>query len=451
MPRCRGMPRAGLQPALALAALAVATGAHPADRTAMWDQDLTVARDVFLSRDRSYSPTARRAAHAEIERARSRIARLSDQQIVASLARAAALSDNAHTRAYLLRNRSYWRRYPIRVWRFPDGWYVVAAKAAGTPLAGGRITHIQGIPVEKAFEKVRALYAGNDAWSAYMSTYTLTSPDALLSVGVIDRDAAEFSVLSGGAVISARLDPEPLDRRTGPEESWWFLSPQHPAASGWTHALAARSLPQFLTSPAQHYIGARCSGDVLYVRYSRSADAPGQETVKAFGERLLATISSRPPRKLVVDLRFNTGGNLQLAGPLMEGLARSELGGRRGDISVLVGPATFSAGISAAAWLRGNSRAILVGTHPGDRPDFWAEGGNITLPNSGLVLHYADQLHHYSDGPLPEGAEEHLHFDIDVRNLEPDVAVDWTWSDYLSGADPSAAAAVGAPLRCREN
>jgi hypothetical protein len=420
------------------------------DRASAWREDLTVARDVFLQKDRSYSAEARQAAYDELERTRRRVDQLTDQQIVASLARAAALSDNAHTRAYLLRNRSYWRRYPIRIWKFSDGWYVVAARGQGTSLVGGRITHIQRVPIEQVFERVRTLYAGNAGWSSYMSTYTLTSPDALLGVGLLHDDVAEFSVENGATSRSIRLDAEPLDPRTGPEESWWFLSPQHPAASGWAHVLTSQSLPQSLISPELHYVYARCDGDVLYVRYSRAEDAPGQETVRAFGERLLATIASQLPRKLVLDLRFNTGGDLQKARPLMEELARSRLGNEPGAIAVLVGPSTFSAGITPVAWLRAKSKAILVGSHPGDRLNYWSEGGNVMLPNSGIAMHYADRLHHYSDAPVPPTAQEYLYLDIDVPNLQPDIAVDWTWRDYVSGADPVAAAAVGGTLRCTD-
>jgi hypothetical protein len=435
---------------VAMAAL-IAGQVGAQDRTAEWREDLIVARDVFLQKDRSYSAAARQAAHDEIEHTRTRIDHLSDQQIVASLARAAALSGNAHTRAYLLRNRSYWRRYPIRIWRFSDGWYVVAARTQGTPLVGGRITHIQHMPVEQVFEKVRPLYAGNAGWSNYMASYTLTSPDALLGVGLLEDEFAEFSVQGDSGSRSVRLGAEPLDRRTGPEESWWFLSPQHPATSGWTHVLASRSLPPALVSPGLNYSYARCDRDVLYVRYSRSADSPGHETVRAFGDRLLTAIATQPPRKLVLDLRFNTGGNLELAQPLMQGLAQSRLGSEPGGIAVLVGSSTFSAGITAAASLRSKSRAILVGAHPGDKPDYWSEGGNVRLPNSGIDMHYADGLHQYSDAPPPAGVKEFLPLDIDVRNLEPDIAVDSTWRDYISGADPVAAIAANGTLRCTDD
>ncbi|WP_116809228.1 hypothetical protein [Steroidobacter cummioxidans] len=413
-----------------------ASAASAKDREIRWAEDLVVARDSFLDRDRSYSEQARRAAREEIERTRKNIGQLSDQQIVASLARAAALSDNAHTRAYLLRNRSYWRRYPLRIWRFDDGWYVVAARADAVPLLGRRISHIHGVPIEQAFEKVAPLYAGNSGWSTYMGTYTLTSPDALMGVGLIDDAVASFSVVGDDASLSVTLRPEPLDPRTTPEESWWFLSPQHPAASGWTHALKSVDLPPALTSPAVHYVFSRCDRDVLYVRYNRASNGPGAETVRMFGERLIESIASQPPRKLVLDLRFNTGGDLSLGQPLIEALARSNLAHEPGAIAVLVGPTTFSAGITPAAWLRAHSKAILVGAHPGDRPDFWAEGGNVTLPNSGLVMHYADGLHQYSDAPVPPGIKEHLPLHIDVRSLEPDITMSWSWRDYIAGVDP---------------
>ncbi|HKS55003.1 MAG TPA: hypothetical protein VJS12_06940 [Steroidobacteraceae bacterium] len=433
---------------VAVVALAATGSAHAKDRTSAWSEDLIVARDTFLQKDRSYTAETKQAAYDELERTRLRVEHLTDQQIVASLARAAALSDNAHTRAYLLRNRSYWRRYPIRIWKFSDGWYVVAARAQGQPLVGGRLTHIQHIPVEQAFEKVRPLYAGNAGWAGYMSTYLLTSPDALLAAGVLDKELAEFSVQIDGTPRAVQLSPEPLDARTGPEESWWFLSPQHPAASGWTHVLASRNLPPALASAQLNYSYARCDNDVLYVRYSRAADSPGQETVRAFGERLLTDLASRPPRRLVLDLRFNTGGNLELAEPLMNALAHSPLGSEPGRIAVLVSSSTFSAGITAAASLRSRSKAVLVGAHPGDRPDFWSEGGNVVLPNSGIAMHYADGLHQYSDIPPPAGVKEFLPLGIDVRTLEPDIAVDWTWRDYLIGSDPVAAAAANGTLRC---
>lgn len=435
---------------LAAASLAMSASAlADPGRAARWDEDLRTARDVFLAKDRSYSPAARARAVAELERARAKLDSLSDQEITAALARAAALSDNAHTRAYLLRNRGYWRRYPVRIWRFADGWRVVAARDGAEGLVGGRLTHVAGVPVDRAARSVRPLFAGIEGWADYMATYSLTSPDALIGVGLLKGDGAtDFTVATSRGPLTLRVQPSPFQPRGGPEESWWFLSPAHPATAGWRHVLAERPLSVALAGAATPYRFLRCADGVAYLQYNRSADAPEGESVRAFGERVMADITAAPPRRLLVDLRFNTGGDLGKARPLMEALAASPLATGDGRLQVLVGPTTFSAGITAAAWLRDKARAPLVGEHPGDVPDFWAEGGNVVLPNSGVHMHYADGLHQYSAVPLPPGAKEHIALGIDVRDLAPDRRATWSWADYLAGRDAVAEAAAGVTLRC---
>ena len=70
------------------------------------------------------------------------------------------------------------------------------------------------------------------------------------------------------------------------------------------------------------------------------------------------------------------------------------------------------------------------------------------LPNSRLVLHYADGLHSYSGRARAAHVAEHVSLGIAVRDLEPDLPVRWTFADYLAGRDPDVEAALGRPLRC---
>jgi hypothetical protein len=132
----------------------------------------------------------------------------------------------------------------------------------------------------------------------------------------------------------------------------------------------------------------------------------------------------------VVDLRFNTGGNLDLATPLMKNL-QDKLTGKR--VFVITGRATFSAGIShTAQWKQWGAK--IVGEPVGDELDTWSEGGNVELPNSKLTVHYTNGFHGYSKREYPERKPYFL--DLDVDTLEPDVRVEPTWTDYVSGRDP---------------
>ena len=424
------------------------TSASASTRVDDWREDLAIVRDVFLARDRSYPAPARQAATSRLEQLGGRLAELDDVEIAAELARIAALSANAHTRVYLLRNRGHWRRYPLRLWRFDDGWRVVAAQGAAEELLGGRVTHVAGRPVEEVFAALRPLFAGNESWARYMGSYTLTSADALHAAGLVDLDgSAEFRVETRDGVASLAVEPGAFERRDGPEESWWFLSPARANGPAWHYAIASAPLPQWLTGSPADYRFARCAG-VIYVQFNRAVDTPGSETIAAWSERLLAEIERRPPRRLLFDLRFNTGGDLTRARPLVEALAASALGSVRGGLVVLSGETTFSAGITPLAVLRGTSRAIVVGRHPGDGTDFWAEGGNVVLPHSRLVLHYADGLHSYSGRARAAGLDQHIDLGLAVADLEPDLSVRSTWRDYASGRDADVEAALGAPLRC---
>ena len=442
-------PAPGPLPVAASAPRASAPPASSSTRVDDWSEDLAVVRDVFLPRDRSYQAPARRAALGRLEQLRGRLGELDDVEIAAELARIAALSANAHTRVYLLRNRGHWRRYPLRLWRFDDGWRVVAAQGAAETLLGGRVTHVAGRPVEEVFAALRPLFAGNESWARYMGSYTLTSADALHAAALVDLGgSAEFRVEAQGGVTSLIVAPSAFERREGAEESWWYLSPARANGPAWRYAIAAAPLPDWLAGAAADYRFARCAGDVIYVQFNRAVDTPGGETIAAWGARLLAEIERRPPRRLLFDLRFNTGGDLTRARPLVEALAASALGSVPGGLVVLSGESTFSAGITPLAVLRGTSRAIVVGRRPGDGTDFWAEGGNLVLPHSRLVVHYADGLHSYSGRARAAGLEQHIDLGLEVADLEPDLPVRSTWRDYASGRDADVEAVLGAPLRC---
>ncbi len=420
----------------------VAAG-RPRLTAAQWREDLQFAVDTFLARDRSFSPEARAQFRAAISKLQQTVESKTDEQIIVELAKAVALAKNAHTRLYLVRNRSELRRYPIRVWWFPEGLYVVRTTPEFSALLGARILQIAGRSVTQLKRAVAPLYAGNDAWRTYISAYTMTSPDVLMGLGLVPESGKADVVFidRNGRRGRRELAPMPLLRSDQPTESWWDLCPKRPRNDGeWVSALTVpvTRQPFYMLDTERSYWSHYLPEDrILYLQFNRSGNAPSGESLAEFGRRIIAEIQTKAVSKIVVDVRFNTGGDLSIGRPFINQLAAFAKE-HKIKVYVITGRATFSAGIYHAMQLRQFADAILVGEPIGDILEIWSEGGNLLTPNSKLSLHFADRLHSYSNLVRPE-FDQYLVKDTDlsITNPGPDVLVKMTARDYFAGRDPA--------------
>ena len=424
-----------------------------AARDARWREDLALAARELDLRDRSFTDDARRRFDAALAALSTDVSSLDDDEITVRLGQAIALSGNAHTRLYLLRNRTRLRRFPVRLWWFEDGLFVLRAGPALAPVLGCRVVGIGGHDVAEAAARVATLYAANASWARYMATYTLTSPEILRGLHLSgDAGHVEWTFDCAGHPRTVVLEPDALVRRDTPVEAWWDLSPL--SKRDGQLALAARvqtPLPPYLRHADRNYAFEPLPGsNALYFQYNRAQDDADGEPMEAFADRLVRAVTARPATRLVVDLRFNTGGDLGVGAKLMDALAQAMAGRsargaslpaeRARRVSVITGPATFSAGLyHAAKWKAWGAR--VVGEPAGDALDFWAEGGNVELPRSGLVVHFANGFHRYSQTEYPE--RRPYYASVGVATLAPDVAAALTSSRYFAGEDPALEAALG--------
>ena len=420
-----------------------AASGRPQLTPAQWREDLQFAIDTFLARDRSFSPEAREQFRAVITKLQQSVESRTDEQIIVELAKAVALARNAHTRLYLLRNRTELRRYPIRVWWFAEGLYVVRTTPEFSSLLGARILQIAGRRVEQVKREVEPLYAGNDSWRTYISAYTMTSPDVLMGLGLISQNGkAEITFIGrNGKKARRELEPLPLRRSDQPTESWWDLCPMRPRNDGdWLSALKLPTdrLPFYIRDTERSYWSRYLPADrIVYLQFNRSGNAPNGESLAEFGRRTVVEIQTLNVRKIVFDVRFNTGGDLSIGRPFINQLAAFAKE-HKIKVYVIAGRATFSAGIYHAMQLRQLADAILVGEPIGDILEIWSEGGNLLTPNSKLSLHFADRLHSYSPIRRPE-FDQYLVRDTDlsITNPGPDKLIKMTARDYFGGHDPA--------------
>jgi hypothetical protein len=163
---------------------------------------------------------------------------------------------------------------------------------------------------------------------------------------------------------------------------------------------------------------------LLYFQFNRTFDGR-DETLARFTKRLMKFIDDHEVTKLVIDMRWNNGGNTALVQPLLFGLiARSKVN-QRGRLFAIIGRRTFSAAQNMATYLERYTEAIFVGEPTGSSPNFVGEERPITLPYSKVVAnvsHLAWQISWPADRRMW---------------LAPQIYIPPTFADFSAGRDPA--------------
>jgi hypothetical protein len=428
----------------------------PRNRVQAWQQDLDIASARLLEYDRSFTLKARESFRRTLAQLRLSLPHRNDAEILVALSQAVAQSDNAHTRLRLdpTRQGSFTTEFPIRTWWFSDGPCVIRAGPEYERALGCRLIAIDGHELSGIKDKLATLFAGNAARAAYLTPIYLVSPDILYGLQLIpSMEGATFRFEDARRVrFDLWVRPELLSTDAKAAESWQELSPLQPVGSPpWKTALGAKPdhLPLFLRHPEKAYwFEFRPDTGMLYFQFNRADNDETGPTFQEFGDSLTAFIDQQAVRAMVVDLRFNSGGNLDVAKAFMSALGQKKTINQRGRLFAIIGRCPFSAGLYHAAQLKQFTQAIFVGEAVGDWLDYWAEGGEIVLPNSHAAIWYSNGFHCYSGKEYP--AFQPYYEELSVPSLDPDISTLLSSGDYFSGRDP-ALAGIETRLRQQPN
>lgn len=414
-----------------------------ADAATAQRQDFDYFRH-YLEYDRSYAPAARARAQELLAEYASRAGSFSDAEFDLAIARMIALADNAHSRVQPGPLSRRHNRLPCRLYRFADGYHVLRARPACAELLGARIEAIDGRPLIEVTDRLHDYYRGpRNRFDQYISPWLLESPALLHAAGlahaadrvtlrVTRRDGSEHELAIGA-------DPPDADAPRVSSER--YLSPVRidKEATDWTALLPVDApLPLFLRDPDTPFRSMPLDDPAIhYAQFRSNSDEPGHP-IGPFIAHVEREIREARPRVVVLDLRFDQGGDFTKTAALMQDI--TTLADTIERVDVLTSAWTFSAGNVGVALAKqhGSDKVRVVGEPVGDRIRMWAEGGNLWLPNSKLALRYSTGLHDYSRSCHAEpGCFWVLYFfPTQVASLEPDVPADYTFGDYMALRDP---------------
>lgn len=280
--------------------------------------------------------------------------------------------------------------FPLAPYEFDDGVFVVAAEAP--ELVGRELQAVEGVPVEELNEVVAPLVARDNAWTmrARRPVFAVTL-EVLEGLGIAD-----------GPEVTFRLG----DRDVRLE----------PVADSHARVGSGDRLPNGGADRRIEPIG-----DALHFTYHVTR---GDTT----GFARAITAASAQADRVVLDLRWNSGGNNQTYGPLLDALERLAAAGKR--LAVLTSRVTFSAAMQLVVDLEQRTPAVFVGEPTGGSPNQYGDAVAVELPRSGLTARVATVW-------WTTAGE-----DDERVTREPDIFVPVTAGEYFAGEDPVLRAAL---------
>lgn len=400
-------------------------------------EDLAAVQKL-LAQDASFSPAERKEAEAVLADLRKRADGLSVAAFQLEVARLFALAHNGHTMLVAGLWPSQFNRIPVRTQSFADGVFIIDAD--DPTLIGRKIVALDGHAIEQIRgrfgEYWGALPAKCDDWIGYW----LESPELLHAAGIANRSDRLTLALAGGqrgeqsVMFTAKMQPPAHGR-------YAFFHRSRLIDHVGANLAPNTSTPLYLAEPDKLFRYAPLpQWNAFYVQLRYNIDV-GEQRVKKFVQDATAAIREQKPTHLMVDLRLNSGGDLNTTRDFMECLPT--LIPENGKIFAITSGRTFSAGIASLGYLKqaGGDRVVIVGEPVGDDLEYWAEGSMTELPVCKAEVLYATERHNYQTGcPEPDCHGSIRDHPIRVQTMAPDIKASLRYEDYRHGIDPALAA-----------
>lgn len=346
----------------------------------------------------------------------SRAPEMSDAEFYYALRELVASVGDAHTSLDF--NDSWYAHLtalPFAVVPMEGKWFLAIVDEPNAAYLGWEVAAVDGVPTDEVFSRAKRLISHeNDVWAARSFSNTINFLEALQFLGVTPTDAA-------GVTLTLREYGKK-------EETLLTLAglSEEEIVNLQTVRLAPETAP--ITQPSGYYSALLPDDQTLLIQYNVCADWEAMP-MSEFAAAVDGLLAENAYEKVIIDLRYNSGGDSSVWWPLLDTLAlrQKEQGF---PVYTLIGADTFSSGIIDALESKERLSATLVGSPTGGSVNGYGELQSFDLPHMPITVFYSTK--YFELVPGYEGS-----------SLLPDVSVETTLSDYLAGRDGVVKAVLG--------
>lgn len=366
-----------------------------------WRRDLDYFVNEITTKHRDpYHFTNKTEFDRAVVDLRERIASLKDYEVVVGLQHLAALVGDGHT---FIETSDLYKKFPLSVFGFGGDLRVMRAAPEYEKATGTKIVAIGAFSIREVQSRLQQLIPrGENEWY------------------VLNSSAEQITKVEPLAALGLLSDLGPSDFTFEDDSGRRFKLRIRPAAGedGYSDDLAKKPAPlPFLYPEEPFWFTYLADAETVYVDFRSYRDLDKQSA------RLWEFVASNAIKRLVIDMRWNGGGNYTKGREyLIDKVAFMPALNRTGHLFVITGRKTFSAGMTNVTDFRRETEAILVGEPTGARPNGYQENHWFTLPFSKLRASCATLRYRFQ----PEA---------DMEAVFPDQRIDPDWRLFTAGED----------------
>ncbi len=352
--------------------------AEAGDRSARWRADLA----YFVRLLQEVHPEPFHSCNEQLWREKVRqieasIPNRSDLELSSALMQLAAKIGDGHTAVYPPGDGEMsWNMVAFFPLWFRDGWYVAAAAPGHESIVGGRILGAGNVPQEKIYEvAMNHLASDNEMTPRWLSAVALQFAEIYELAGAMERGKPLRLQLelADGQQVEELFEPLPIDRN--PNSRW--------APADWPDMPDEVPLYlQYVDSP--FHLRQIQETDIIYAQLNQTINGE-DATMTDYGHRIHSLMKEVDGTHLILDLRWNNGGNAFHARGFVDQLLAIEELRAEGSLYLLMGPRTFSATAYLIGMIERHRNPIFVGMPSGCRPVGYSSERSFRLPYSGLT------------------------------------------------------------------
>lgn len=338
-----------------------------------------MVRELEIRHADLYHTISKEAFQKAVEELSKKIPQLDDDEIILEFAKLTALIGDGHTGLFLPWARGFdFHKLPLDLFYDGEKYFILAASLDYKNLVGAEILKVGGFKTEVVIKKITPLLPVDNSFSLkpFAGNYLMLT-ELLETLEIIENSEQVPLTLEfqDGSVKVVNVNPVPRNVQI----DWQYITDKP-------------QLPLFIRHRNQQYWFEYLPEDLsIYLQFNSADIGSGaqENAFVRFTDSLVELITKKKPERLIIDLRWNSGGSFLRTRHLLWAVIRAEKINEEGKLFTIIGPGTFSAATALATELDWHTNTIFVGDPTGGRPNSFGDLGRITLPNAQIEIWYS--------------------------------------------------------------